>query len=439
MKKSNLLFGAVAMLMVSVIAVAGSTFAWFSSVKSPYVEQIDATVVGSEALLISTKLNGDYKDRLAATDLISSLTRNSQSQFQSSSIPNGQYGSVTPIATAGDILVDGEGKLIEGFSPGMEFIGDYDATEWATFLAAFITNAGAYTGFDPATDTGYTGTVPYVQAKAAWDLSGLDPLTPSDITNFIASGADMYTAFDPLTASGYTGTVPYLQAAAAWENFRQAKLDLIRNVAANYDYKEASPGVYEVITDHYMYFPLFFRANQRMNVYLNLATANDQTPASLNASYFRSDLDTQLSVNTVARQHLQESLRMGYVTGKGKTPTPTVDEDYANTVVAGSTLTVYEPHPQKNAPYKGNVTGGNSGGNIIENLYSTVTWDDLDGSAVAPHRANQLFLGTCESYDDTEETIMVVHFYIWIDGNDVSCTSFAAGGLFATKLQFIGI
>lgn len=69
MKKRNLIFGSVAMLMVSVLALTTAAYAWFVNTQEPYIESIRTEVIKSDDLALATAYNGTYKSVLTAAEI----------------------------------------------------------------------------------------------------------------------------------------------------------------------------------------------------------------------------------------------------------------------------------------------------------------------------------------------------------------------------------
>ncbi|MCL2630526.1 MAG: hypothetical protein FWD49_03245 [Firmicutes bacterium] len=180
------------------------------------------------------------------------------------------------------------------------------------------------------------------------------------------------------------------------------------------------------------FFPLFFRASSDTDIYIALPTADgghDNTFADSREN------------GTIARQIISQSVRFAFVHN-------------------GETV-VYKPQPEivggTNAGAAANLTGDlldtRGGGNIVPNIYNAHTWASVAGTIPSTDivkggpevsGANLLKIGTTDAFDDSttalaEETTTRIDIYIWVDGNDIYNTNFAANSNFIAQLQFYGI
>jgi len=110
MKKKSLLFSAAAMVLVSLVAVTGVTFAWFSAARNPSVNQIDAKVTSSGSLLIATNYSGTYKPNLTFREILDANQH----------LEDISLNAVTPKAGP-DKKVIAANEGVVAFASGMEF------------------------------------------------------------------------------------------------------------------------------------------------------------------------------------------------------------------------------------------------------------------------------------------------------------------------------
>lgn len=202
----------------------------------------------------------------------------------------------------------------------------------------------------------------------------------------------------------------------------------------------------ENLSQDYMYIPVYFKSpSDVQDVYLTFPKANEtaETHSRFVSSY---------GTNTTAQKQLERSLRLGFFV------TDAAGNNYDTTTVStGQEMTIYAPFDTIGADIQGDYTGKNQGGIIIPNLYrvdysyggnllTTTNARRTALTALTAKGVKGLHLGTINptTYDsvtgDVEKSsIMLVHFFVWIEGNDVDNTSSVAGGTFKTVLTFLGI
>jgi hypothetical protein len=104
-------------------------------------------------------------------------------------------------------------------------------------------------------------------------------------------------------------------------------------------------------------------------------------------------------------------------------------------------MTVYNPNDAKNAPNKGNRYNANGGGHVIENLYTSTLYSNLTSAIINGESKKSIKLGTIDRYEGRidHSDLLLVQFFIWIDGNDSDNTPYIAGGKYASMFQFEGV
>jgi hypothetical protein len=187
----------------------------------------------------------------------------------------------------------------------------------------------------------------------------------------------------------------------------------------------------EATSGNWIYFPLFFRSLTGItDIYIEL-------PSAVGNITGEGTLVNTMGNSTLARQLIDQSIRMAFIQNALTVPS----QDYVQTAMQ----TVYQPRLSPSTTtgsgaFLGDLLGERGGGHIVPNLYSTKTFADGSTTITGAAGRNLIHIGSAPEFDaDDTSTTVAIGVYIWIDGNDIYNTSFAANSDFLAQIQFFGI
>jgi hypothetical protein len=179
------------------------------------------------------------------------------------------------------------------------------------------------------------------------------------------------------------------------------------------------------VSTGWIYFPLFFRSlTGAVDIYLQLPTAVDSTASG---TFVNSSGNA-----TVARRLIGQSIRMAFIQNE-------------NDIDSMLRQTVYQPilspsvNPQAEN-FLGDLLGDRGGGHIVPNLYNTQKWADGNTTITGGGGLPLIHIGTAPEFVmGSASTTVQIDVYIWVCGNDIYNTTFAANSDFLAQIQFFGI
>lgn len=130
--KKKALFPVIAMVLVSVVALSGATYAWFTTSNSASINELSVQVTAADGIQISTDAK-TWKSTLATSDILTAAYEGNVNQ-----VPN---GSMYPVSTGGTLSAKGLLQMYKGELQADNTLTSTKETDTAG-------NTGNYIAFD---------------------------------------------------------------------------------------------------------------------------------------------------------------------------------------------------------------------------------------------------------------------------------------------------